>query len=112
MACKKTFSAAAKSTSRQRDTHKNKEIFALLVNKAPLRRIVELTEVGPQTVYNKIDFIWRQCVAFANDCESKLATMEIPRLYIGVDKRDWRRLQWRMRMCSISKVKAIHIISM
>lgn len=96
MACKRTFSVAAKSTSRQRETHKNREIFALLVNKMPLRRVAEVAQVSPQTVYDKIDFIWRQCVAFAADREAKLPSMEIPRLYIGVDKQDYA-INWTLR---------------
>jgi transposase-like protein len=95
-ACGKTFSTATKSTHRQRETHKNKEIFALLVNKTPMRRIVELAEVSPQTVYDKIDFIWRQCVAFANDREARLPSLEVPRMYIGVDKQDYA-INWTKR---------------
>jgi transposase-like protein len=96
MACKRTFSVAAKSTSRQRETHKNRIIFDLLMNKMPLRRIAEVAQVGPQTIYHKIDFIWRQCVAFAADREAKLPDMEIPRLYIGVDKQDYA-INWTLR---------------
>jgi transposase-like protein len=96
MACKRTFSVKAKSTSRQRDTHKNKEIFALLVNKTPLRRIVELAQVSPQTVYDKIDFLWHQCVDFCADRESKLPELKVPRLYIGVDKQDYT-VNWTRR---------------
>ncbi len=96
MACKKTFSVAAKSTSRQREPHKNRQIFDLLVNKMPLRRIAEVAQVSPQTVYDKIDFIWRQCVAFAADREAKLPGMAIPRLYIGVDKQDYA-INWTLR---------------
>ena len=96
MACKRTFSVAVKSTSRQRETHKNRDIFALLVNKMPMRRIAEMAQVSPQTVYDKIDFIWRQCVAFAADREAKLPSMEIPRLYIGVDKQDYA-INWTLR---------------
>ena len=65
MACQKTLSVAASSTSRQRDSHKNKLIFKLLMNKMPLRRICEVAEMGPNALYGKIDFIWRQCMAFA-----------------------------------------------
>lgn len=96
MACSRTFSAAAKSTSRQRETHKNKLIFELLVNKMPLRRIAEVADVSPQTVYDKIDFIHRQCLAFAADREAKLADLPIRRLYIGVDKQDYA-INWTRR---------------
>ena len=87
MACKRAFSVAAKSTSRKKKTHKNRVIFDLLVNKMMLRRIAEVAQVSPQTVYDKIDFIWRQCVAFSADRETKFPGMAVPWLYIGVDKR-------------------------
>jgi len=95
-ACKKTFSSAVKSTSRQRATHLNKLIFKELVNKAPIRRIADICEVSAQTVYDKLDFIWKQCVAFAADRESKLSQLAIRRLYIGVDKQDYA-INWTKR---------------
>ncbi len=94
--CKKTFSVASKSTSRQRLTHKNKSIFKLIVNKVPVRRIAEIEEIALQTVYDKIDFIHRQCLAFASERESKLPDMPIRRLYISVDRQDYV-INWSRR---------------
>jgi hypothetical protein len=45
--CGKTFSRNTKATARQRDHHKNKTIFKLLVNKMPVRRIIEVTDIAP-----------------------------------------------------------------
>lgn len=94
--CGKTFSVASKSTSRQRLTHKNKSIFKLIVNKVPVRRIAEIEEIALQTVYDKIDFIHRQCLAFASERESKLPDMPIRRLYISVDRQDYV-INWSRR---------------
>ena len=96
MACQKTFSVAASSTSRQRDSHKNKLIFKLLMNKMPLRRICEVAEIGPHALYGKIDFIWRQCMALAADREEKLPRKRIRRLYLGVDRQDYA-VNWTNR---------------
>jgi hypothetical protein len=41
------------------------------------------------TLYRKIDFIHRQCIAFAAERERHLATMALSRLYIGVDRQDY-----------------------
>lgn len=87
--CLKTFSAPKKSTHRQRKSHKNAEIFKLIINKMPMRRICEVAELSPKALYDKIDFIWHQCVAFAADRESKLPEKNIRRLYLGVDKQDF-----------------------
>lgn len=71
-ACKKTFSIKTKSTHRQRMPHKNKQIFRSLVNKVPFRGICEIAEINPKTLYDKIDFIHRQCLRFAADRERRL----------------------------------------
>lgn len=88
-ACGKTFSAAKTSTHRQRESHKNKQIFKLLVNRVPIRRICEIAEIGPKALYGKIDFIRAQCLAFAASREAKLAQTPINRLWLSVDRQDF-----------------------
>lgn len=112
-ACGKTFSAPAASTSRQRVAHKNKQIFLLLMNKSPLSRICEVADVDINTVYHRIDFIHRQCLAFAGHRERPLlqgkpltrkylnkdeAVVEAPvtRLYVAVD-RQFYSVNWSQR---------------
>lgn len=88
-ACKKTFSLGS-STTGQRLPHKNRLVFSLLMNKSPFRRICEVADIDPQTVYRKINFINAQCLAFAAGREERLHNgMEIPRLYLGVDRQDY-----------------------
>ncbi len=60
------------------------------MNKSPFRRICEVADIGPESVYGKINFIYGQCLAFAADREKRLLNgMEIPRLYLGVDRQDY-----------------------
>ena len=87
--CGKTFAVATKSTIRQRLTHKNRVIFAALVNKVPLRRIAELVGISGQTVYDKIDFLHRQCVAFSSSREILIREKELDRLYLSVDRQEY-----------------------
>ena len=54
----------------------------------PLRRICEAANVHPMVLYERIDFFHEQALAFLADRERRLAHMEIPRLYIGVDRQD------------------------
>ena len=55
-----------------------------------MRRICEVADIGPESLYGKIDFIHRQCLAFAAHREHHLlAGMTIPRLYLGVDRQDY-----------------------
>jgi len=88
-ACGRTFITASSPTIRHRKPHKNTAIFRLLVNKVPFRRICEVEGITMSTLYRKIDFIHRQCIAFAAERERHLATMALSRLYIGVDRQDY-----------------------
>ena len=88
-ACGRTFADSPPATN-QRTSHKNKMIFTLLMNKMPIRRICEAAEVNPKTVYDKINFLHEQCLAFVAHRERKLlAGMPIRRLYVGVDRQDY-----------------------
>lgn len=87
--CKKTFSVG-KSTTGHKQPHKNRLIFSLLMNKSPMRRVCEVADIDPKTLYGKINFLYRQCLAFAAAREHRLLTgMTIPRLYLGVDRQDY-----------------------
>lgn len=94
--CNKTFSQNTKATARQRDHHKNKTIFKLLVNKMPVRRIIEVANISPKTFYHRLDFLHRQCQAFSAHRERALASLPIRRLYLGVDRQDYL-VNWIVR---------------
>lgn len=87
-ACRKTFSANAKATLRQRKTHKNRDVFALLVNKTPLNRMAEITGLDKTTLYGKIDFFHRQCLYFVAERERLLlGDIDLPKMYICTDRQ-------------------------
>ena len=95
--CGKTFSVG-KSTLRQKKPHLNKLIFKLLMNKSPFRRICEVAEISPKTLYDKINFLYRQCQLFAGNRERRLISgMPIRRVYVGVDRQDYM-VNWTNRM--------------
>jgi len=85
--CGKTFSVGNKPTLRQKMPHKNAEVFRLIMNKTAFKRAAEIADVGIRTIFDKIDFIHSQCLAFAGNRERKLLNGELPfrRLYISVD---------------------------
>lgn len=85
--CHKTFSIP-KPTQYQHDTHHNQMIFKMLVNKVPLNRIVAMLGIHWEVLYNRIDFIHRQCLDFAADRERNLTDMPIKRLYLALDRQD------------------------
>lgn len=87
--CGRTFAHGGRALKRQRITHLNKTILLALTNKMPLRRIAKVTGINAVTLYGKIDFLYRQCMAFARAKEQALRDLELPRLYISVDRQDY-----------------------
>jgi len=94
--CGKTFSQNTRATARQREHYKSKNIFKLLVNKMPIRRIIEVADIHPKTFYHRLGFIHRQCQAFAAHREHALTSLPIRRLYLGVDRQDYV-VNWLVR---------------
>lgn len=95
--CGKTFSVGQRATLRQRLPQKNLQLFRLLMNKMPMTRICEVAGISIQTLYDKIDFIHRQCVAFVAEHERKLLEgLAISRLYVAVDRQDYV-INWTQR---------------
>jgi len=94
-ACGRVFSER-KVNREQIKSHKNALIFRMLVNKGSVRGISRVADVTPQTVYDKIDFIHRQCLTLLAERENRIAAMRIPRLYISTDRQDYT-LNWASR---------------
>lgn len=94
--CRKTFAEHGEPLLRQRKTHKNRDVFVLLVNKSPLRRIVEITGLQPGAVYGKISFIHKQCLAFVSHRERELLHKVLPSVYVAVD-RQAHTVNWSTR---------------
>jgi hypothetical protein len=61
----------------------------------PLRRIAKVAGISPATLYGKINFLHRQCLAFAGAHERPLLEFEASRLYVSVDRQaysiNWSR---------------------
>lgn len=87
--CGRTFSTGGRALKKQRITHLNKTILMALTNKMPIRRIAKVTGINAVTLYGKIDFLHRQCLAFAGAKERALLELDIPRLYISVDRQEY-----------------------
>lgn len=94
-ACGKVFSQR-KRYREQVKSYKNALIFRMLVNKGAIRTMARVADVTPQTVYDKIDFIHNQCLAFLASRESQIAALKLPRLYICTDRQDYV-LNWSSR---------------
>jgi len=87
-ACLKTFTGIGKAAKRHRMPHKNREVFSLLINKSPFRRMAEVTGLSPQTLYDKLDFIYHQCMWFQGARERPLLEgIKLPKLYLATDRQ-------------------------
>lgn len=96
-ACGKVFSPfLATSIAWQKKSHVNKSVFSLLMNKMPLGRICEHLDISYGTLYDKIDFIHRQCVAFTAERENAWIAEGKERVYISTDRQDYA-VNWNKR---------------
>jgi len=95
--CGKTCTIAAKRTpySRQKESFKNIDIFMDLVNKVPLNRILELNEINPKVLYDKIDYFYNQCRKFAHAKNKHIAKQDFKHLRLSSDRQhyitNWRK---------------------
>ena len=97
-ACSKTFSTnpPGNPTKHQEKPYKNVQVFRGLVNGMAFKRLSEASDISPSTLYHKIDFIHRQCMAFVADREKYLRNKKIRRLYVGVDRQEYT-INWSSR---------------
>jgi len=86
--CKKSFSVK-QATTGQKQPHKNKLIFKLLMNKSPFRRICEVADISEGSLYPKIDFLHRQCLAFIGERERRLISKHLERVYVSTDRQEY-----------------------
>jgi transposase-like protein len=89
--CKACGSTVTDSTGRrrQRKSYENRLVFELLINKSPIKAIARVADLSPNAVYDKIDFIREQCLAFARSREAELPRIPIRRLQISTDRQDY-----------------------
>jgi hypothetical protein len=67
------------------------------MNKSPFRRICEVADISPQTLYDKIAFLYTQCQLFSGSRERNLSNMPIRRVYVGIDRQDYV-VNWTNRL--------------
>lgn len=84
----KVFSHGGKSDKRQRKTHKNRDIFLHLVNTVPIRRVIKILDLSMSVLYSRLDFIHRQCTAFAGERERTLVERaDLGKRYLSTDRQ-------------------------
>jgi len=87
--CGLTFTGG--STLRtQRRPEVNVDVLKLVVNKVPMRRICEVLDLNPATLYSKLGYLAEVASEFSARHERRITAGEVPldRAYISVDRQD------------------------
>lgn len=74
----------------QRRPELNVEVLKLVVNKVPMRRICEVLDLNPATLYSKLAYLSELASDFSALQERRITSGEVPlsRAYISVDRQD------------------------
>lgn len=94
--CRRQFSVKDRPFSGQKQPHKNKTVFMEIVTKKPIRGIAQVAELSPKAVYDKIDFIYAQCVGFAGQREARAHRIRRKYVRLCVDRQDYL-INWQSR---------------
>lgn len=88
-ACGLTFSCGA-SVRKQRRPELNRDILSLVVNKVPMRRICEVLDLNPATLYGKLAYLAEVSLQFTSAQEARLTSGAVRprRAYVSVDRQD------------------------
>jgi len=86
--CKKSF-VVGEQTRKQRRPEINIRLFDLLIMHVPLRKIIKHLHISPKTLYDKIDFIHKQCLKFVAEREQQLIDGKLKEksLYLATDRQ-------------------------
>ena len=90
------YDCISKSWKGQKAHHKNRMIFKLLMSQVSLRGIIDATEIGTKTLYDKIDFFYAQCRKFSQAKEKKIVNTDFKSLKISSDHQFYQT-NWRSR---------------
>lgn len=88
--CGATFSKSRSPTHRLRRPTQSLPILKALINKVPMRRLCDLMEVSPQTLYHRIGWLYDRCRAFSAAHEQELwsGSLARERLHIAFDRQE------------------------
>lgn len=95
--CRKTFTVGGRPNRKHKKPHRNRDLFVGLMNKNVITRMTETLELDKSSIYGKIDFIHRQCMAFVASRERLLMESNtLPKMYLSVDRQVYT-VNWTSR---------------
>ncbi|MEK5444433.1 insertion element protein [Fredinandcohnia sp. FSL W7-1320] len=89
--CCKKITNVLPSTKESTTYHQQRNdvlpLFAeLITNRTPVNRVIEILDIGAQTYYHKLEWLYRRCLEFQERHETKLKDKEFNELWINTDK--------------------------
>lgn len=94
--CRRIFNVKDKATAGQRQPHKNRMVFMEIVTKKPVSGIAQVADLSPKAVYDKMDFIYQQCLGFVGEREAQAHKLRRKYARLCVDRQDYL-INWRSR---------------
>lgn len=97
--CGKVFSGFKQTVHKtQAKSHKNRDVFMNIMNQMAINRLLETTNIGPQSFYKKLEMIHERCLAFAGFRESKFLDPTFPMgtMYLTTDRQVYS-VNWSQR---------------
>jgi transposase-like protein len=84
-----TVFSVARSTTGHRRPEVNILLFKLLLARVSLSKIASILEISRPAVYEKIEFLQAQCLAFQGDRERAIADKRFPELLLATDRQSY-----------------------
>ena len=95
-ACGKTFSIGSAVTG-QKKSYINRRVFIHIMEKSPIRCLARALGISTNTIYNKLNFLEKQCLLFSAHRERRLLKgKKLPKLHIGIDRQEYT-INWSSR---------------
>ncbi|WP_175514092.1 hypothetical protein, partial [Oceanisphaera psychrotolerans] len=90
-ACDTTFTRGSEKRKSHPKTrsYDNEWLFKLLVNQTAINRAIELTDLPPQRIYDRIDMFYERSVAFMKERESRLKMMPLKGMRLSSDRQEY-----------------------
>ncbi|MCS6763849.1 MAG: hypothetical protein MO853_07595 [Candidatus Protistobacter heckmanni] len=97
--CGQTFSCGP-SIRKQKRPGLNREVLRMIVNKVPMRRICEVLELNPATLYSKLSYLAEAEIQHASAHEERLLSesFRLQHAYISADRQDYLLLIRRLNI--------------
>lgn len=96
--CRTTFTQGSlkRRSHPSAKNYNNVWLFMEIVNDTGINRAMEVTKFSAQSIYRKIDMFYERCIAFQQQREARLKTMDLPFMRLCTDRQEYQ-VNWSQR---------------